>query len=618
MAPPPGQQTAARRRTVASHRLRAGLAFLVLLGLLVLSACTGSTQRQEGAQEVAEKFAAAISGGDLEAAGSLTTDPQKATADLTFATQQLQQPKVSYTVAKLTASAHEAKASFTVGWTVLGRELTFTVNALLVTGEKNEWKVQWSPALIHPDLTGDRHVEIVQNPGSKPIVLDRNSQPILSEQLVTVVRVDPAEVTDPAAVAQALASALSPTLPSITAESLQTQIGSTQDPFTVVALREEDVADVQIPDLPGISHNKQARLLTTAKDLKSPALSGLNAVWGEAAKQSTGWRLQIQDAQNSAVETLLDVPAAPIATISTTFDTNLQAAAQAAVDQVPGQAVIVAVQPSTGGVLAVAQNAAADAEGPIALTGQYPPGSSFKIISTAAVLGIGSATADTVLPCPGVATIKGRTIPNDDKFDLGDIPLHTAFAQSCNTTLAALAAELPADALSTTASQFGVGVDYVAPALTTITGSAPASTSDAEQVEGAIGQGKVVASPFGMALAAATVASGTTPLPTLLPGRTTTADRTPPELSPDVVGSLQAMMVEAVQSGTATAVADIPGIAGKTGTAQYGDGASAHGWFVGYVKDMAFAVLLVGAGSSGPAVTTAGAFVRPVQDVIPG
>lgn len=618
LAAPSADRTAADLRTGGSHRIRAGLALLALLGLLVASACTADTQRKESAQDVADQFAAAVGAGDLQTAASLTTEPQRATADLTFAAQQLQEPTLSYVPGKVSAGSHEATTSYAVEWTVLGQQLRFTVDVLLVTDEQNRWKLQWSPSLIHPDLAGDRHLEIVQNPGSTPTVLDRNSQPILSEQLVTVVRITPSEVTDPAAVSQALAAAVGGVVPTITTESLMSQIAASQDPFTVVALRADDVAQIQIPQLPGISHNRQKRLLSTHKSLKSPALSGLGEIWDEAAKQSTGWRLEVQDAQNSAIETLLEVPAAPIATISTTFDANVQAAAQAAVDQVSGQAVVVALQPSSGGILAVAQNAAADAEGPIALTGQYPPGSAFKIVSTAAVLSAGAAAPGTVLPCPGVASISGRTIANDDQFDLGDVPLRTAFAQSCNTTIAALAGELPADALNRTAGQFGLGIDYVAPGITTVTGSVPPATSDAEQVEGSIGQGKVVASPFGMAQVAATVASGNAPLPTLLPGRPTTADQSPSAPAPETIVALRAMMTEVVQSGTATAVADIEGIAGKTGTAQYGDGSTAHGWFVGYYKDMAFAVLLLDAGSSGPAVEVAGSFIRPIEDLVPG
>ncbi len=99
----------------------------------------------------------------------------------------------------------------------------------------------------------------------------------------------------------------------------------------------------------------------------------------------------------------------------------------------PQPAAIVALRPSTGAVLAVAQNAPADAQGAIALTCLYPPGSTFKTVTTSAALQAGKVTPDTVLPCPGTENIEGRQIPNDDNFDLGSVPLHSAFAHSCNT-----------------------------------------------------------------------------------------------------------------------------------------------------------------------------------------
>lgn len=588
---------------------------MALLGLLVVTACTGTSE--DDARTAAEQFAQAVNNGDFEQAGSLTTQPDKAAADLAFSMQQLQDADITYALGQITTSGEQMTASYDVQWNVLEEELSFTVDATLAEDADGTWLVQWAPSVIHPDLTADRHLEVVHNDGVTPTVVDRTHQPLLSEQLVTVIRITPDQVLDPEAVSQAVAEQVSIVVPSITAESLLEKIDTSNGPFTVVALRDVDLAQIQIPDLPGISHNQQARLLTATKTLKSPALAGMNDIFTEISAQSAGWRLEVQDAQHEAVETLIDVPGNPVSEIVTTFDASIHAAAQAAVDAVDGQAMIVAIQPSTGGILTVAQNSAADAEGPIALTGQYPPGSSFKIVTTAAALDAGAATPESVLACPPVVTINGRTIPNDGQFDLGQVPLHTAFAQSCNTTMAALAAELPADALQAMAARMGLGVDYVAAGLPTISGSVPAAADDAEMVEGAIGQGKVVASPLGMALVAATVAAGQAPLPTLLPDRETTADQSPAALDPAVIEALRSMMLQAVQSGTATAVADLAGLGGKTGTAQYGDGSSAHGWFVGYYKDMAFAVLLVGAGSSGPAVDTAGAFIRPIQDLIP-
>jgi cell division protein FtsI/penicillin-binding protein 2 len=71
------------------------------------------------------------------------------------------------------------------------------------------------------------------------------------------------------------------------------------------------------------------------------------------------------------------------------------------------------------------------------------------------------------------------------------------------------------------------------------------------------------------------------------------------------------MMREVCTVGTARGLASLSGTYGKTGTAEVGDGA-AHGWFVGYRDDVAFAVLLPHADSSGPAVNVAGTFLRAI------
>lgn len=70
------------------------------------------------------------------------------------------------------------------------------------------------------------------------------------------------------------------------------------------------------------------------------------------------------------------------------------------------------------------------------------------------------------------------------------------------------------------------------------------------------------------------------------------------------------MMRETVTSGTAGQLQDLPGILGKTGTAEYIDDTHAHGWFVGIRGDLALAVFISDAGSSAPAVDAAGRFLR--------
>ena len=223
---------------------------------------------------------------------------------------------------------------------------------------------------------------------------------------------------------------------------------------------------------------------------------------------------------------------------------------------------------------------------------------------------------DTVVACPGVLTIENRTIPNDDNFDLGPVPFSTAFARSCNTTMGQLADQLPDDALTATARDFGIGVDFIIPGLTTVTGAVPEAETAAQRVENGIGQGTVTVSPFGLAVAEASLAHGATITPTLIEGEATTADTPSVPLPPAVTVPLRAMMRQTVTDGTASQLRDLSELGGKTGTAEFGDPAQfggvapSHGWFAGISGDIAFATLVVGGESSTPAVTVSGEFLR--------
>jgi len=271
----------------------------------------------------------------------------------------------------------------------------------------------------------------------------------------------------------------------------------------------------------------------------------------------------------------------------------------------------VAVQPSTGDILAAAQNEAADAAGAIAFTGRYPPGSTFKIVTANAALQTLGVSATTPEPCPGTTVIGGRLVPNENRFALGTVPLGQTFARSCNTTFATLASRMAPDALTAAGLQLGFGADYAVPGLTTVTGSVPPADDLVQRAEDGFGQGQVVATPFGMALVAASVARGGPVVPQLIRGRQT--ETTTAATAPDAAAleQLRPMMRQVVTDGTATALRGSGEVFGKTGTAEFSQGGQnrAHGWFVGYRGDVAFAVLAVDAGSSGPAVGIAQRFL---------
>ena len=162
----------------------------------------------------------------------------------------------------------------------------------------------------------------------------------------------------------------------------------------------------------------------------------------------------------------------------TPVQTPLVPAVQNAADAaVAGQTLpthLVVVRPGTGEILAVSSNEAADPGN--ALNGRFPPGSSMKTMTATALLSAGVVTPDTPVPCPGTTVVEGREFENEDKFDLGTVPLTEAFAQSCNTTFIQQALKLPAGALTEAAASYGVGTDWKLP-VGIFSGSVPADST---------------------------------------------------------------------------------------------------------------------------------------------
>ena len=578
---------------------------LLLAVTMVLAGCSDAEDRLDA---TVRSFAEALSRGDADAAADLTSDPAAASATLGELFASLGSD-VTFRPDRVRAVDSEGGFALGATWTFGpddAHEWTYTTDGE-ATADGQDWKIRWDPAVVAPGLDAGplAYSTLVPQPAAR--VLDRTGAELLTQHVVTLV--DLAPDADVAAVA----ALLNPIAPTITAESLAADVGAAAGaPVTAVTLREEDLTPIEaaLTALPGVTLRPQLRLLATDRALTSPTLSGLADLWQQRTDAAAGWAVTAQT--SAGPQRVGGQDAEPVGDISSTLDIGMQRAAEDALAPLGTPAALVAIQPSTGNLLVVGQNAPADAQGPIALTGLYPPGSTFKTVTVSAALQAGQVTPDTIVNCPGTENIEGRQIPNDDEFDLGEVPLHTAFARSCNTTMGRLAVNLPPDALTDAAAQLGLGIDYVAPGMTTVTGSVPVADSSALRVEEGIGQGQVTASPFGMALVAATLAHGSVPAPAIVEGQPGVADRTPEPLPATIDDQVQAMMRETITDGTASQLQDIPGLLGKTGTAEYIDDQHAHGWFVGIAGDLALAVFVSDAGSSTPAVDAAGRFLRTV------
>ncbi|WP_084717214.1 penicillin-binding transpeptidase domain-containing protein [Saccharothrix syringae] len=583
--------------------------------LLLVSGC-GLFSSRPGPDEVTNDFLTRVAAGDLDGAAAVTDDPGGARELLGQVREALKPAGLRTTVEQVREAdgAGTAEASVGYDWD-LGHGHAWGYQAKLeLRREEDDWKVHWVPSAVHPKLGAQQALGLAEVKPEPAPVLDRDGVPLLSPEVVVSVLLDPAQAGDRDAVVGALAAALNPIDPTITPQSITE--GAAKVPsgqvYQVAALRDADYQTVKpaIYDLPGVRFTSQKSLLAPSRTFGSQVLPAVRKFVEEDISGRAGLRVFTVNAAGEEVEVLHEQAPEPAEAVGTKLSRAVMTAAEDALEPVPQAAMLVALSATTGDVLAVAQNAPADQEGAVALTGQYPPGSTFKVVSAAAALASGAVAADTPVPCPGRTTVDGRRIvPNDREFDKGTVPLTTAFAVSCNTTFAQLAAAMTPDALTAAADSFGLGVDFEIPAVTTITGSVPPATDVVERAEDGFGQGKVLASPFGMALVAATAASGKVPVPSLLTGRETKADHTPTPPAPAVLEPLRAMMREVVVAGSATQLQPYGDVRGKTGTAQFGDGTNSHGWFIGYRGDVAFATLLLGTNSSAPAVEASGRFL---------
>ncbi|WP_439031216.1 penicillin-binding transpeptidase domain-containing protein [Gordonia terrae] len=584
---------------------------LVCVCVMVVGTVSGCFLSSESPEDTLRSFAASLQKGDADAAAALTNDPAAARVAISSMFDGMgATPKLSVTGELV----DDKKVSGTLDhrWQIRDRAVAYQTSVVLADTDSG-WRLQWQPSVLHRQLRNGDTFSYSDDRAYRTPVLDTSGRPLMTWQTVTLVDLQRAQLGS----AEALARALRPVEAGMTAAGIRKNFdGNNASQQTVIRLRESDLTRVKssVEKIPGVSLTEQGALLSATKALHSPAMAGLEDIWRRTIDATAGWSIQIVDAEGTPTHLVDSAQPGTTPPVRTSLDRDIQSRAQLAVDGERRPAMIVAIEPSTGGIVAVAQNSAADRSGSVSLSGLYPPGSTFKTITTAAALDADAVQPTSQVRCPGRATIEGRTIPNENDFDLGTTTLPTAFARSCNTTMGALANTLSDDALTTMARRFGIGADYAIPGLTTVTGSVPRADTPALRVENGIGQGTVTVSPFGLALAEASLARGETVTPSLVAGQSTTGDVQPQHIPDDVVRAIRSMMRDTVTRGTATTLRDIPGLGGKTGTAEYGDNKNPHGWFAGIVGDLAFATLVVGGGSSSPAVEVTGEFLRPLTN----
>ncbi|MDK1348671.1 penicillin-binding transpeptidase domain-containing protein [Streptomyces sp. 378] len=336
-----------------------------------------------------------------------------------------------------------------------------------------------------------------------------------------------------------------------------------------------------------------------------PLLDALRDKYGEKAGGTPGIELVVRHDGDGAPDTpLLTLAEGEPGKLTTTISPSAQAAAEKAVKRF-AQSSVVAVKPSTGEVLAVANNRTDGFNA--AFEGQAAPGSTMKIITAAMLIDNGVTSMNGPAPCPDTAVWQSQTFKNLTNMKSDEnATLASSFMRSCNTAFIKLIDEKPLTDASLTQEaeeRFGLGRDNWQTGVVSFDGRVPA-VEGPDRAAGAIGQGQVQMSPLNMASVTATAITGSFRQPYLvspeLDGREPAQAR---GLRASTAAQLKQMMRLTATQGTARqAMAGLGGdIGAKTGSAEVDGNAKSNSWFTGFRNDIAAAAMTEQGGHGGDA-----------------
>ncbi|WP_367322544.1 penicillin-binding transpeptidase domain-containing protein [Streptomyces sp. HUAS ZL42] len=364
------------------------------------------------------------------------------------------------------------------------------------------------------------------------------------------------------------------------------------------------------PPIEAVDRNDQVLTKDEYPSL-GPILDELRAKYGDTAGGTPGVELAIHHADPETADTpLLTLAEGRAGKLRTTLSARVQAAAEKAVKKY-AESSVVAVKPSTGEVLAVANHRKDGFNA--AFLGKLAPGSTMKILTAATLIDNDITTANGPAPCPPNAMWEGQTFHNlKDLAPDENATLSDSFARSCNTAFIKYTDDLKTESLSDEAqNRFGLGKDNWKTGIPSFDGSVPAAGGP-DKAANLIGQGQVQMSPLNMASVTATAMTGTFRQPVIVP--LGLDDREPAKaqgLDASTVRQLRAMMNRTATSGTAAGVmAELSGrIGAKTGSAEVDGQSKSNSWFTGYRNDIAAAAM---AQDAGHGVDAAGPIVAAV------
>jgi hypothetical protein len=489
----------------------------------------------------------------------------------------------SASVFVLQTATHGQEAAATLQWRwrlPLGQVWSYRARAVL-REVRGKWQPVWSPLLVNAHLSQGRGLELTARQGTRAEILAVDGRPIVASRAIVEVGIEPSRVRNLLGLVHTLHALLG-----VQEQPLVHAVrGAPANEFVpVITLRrpEYEALRGKIHPLPGTvfrtgtlplaatrafarsllgtTGQATAQIVATSHGRVLPGeivgLSGLQRAYDARLSGKPGVVVQAVGRKQHSL-TLFTSVARPGRPLRTTLEIKAQEAADVALTGVRQPSAMVALRISTGGIIAV--SVGPDPGGyDNALLGEYPPGSTFKVVTALALLELGM-TPDATVDCPTTLTVDGKQFRNAEQEALGQTSFAQDFAHSCNTAFASLAPRVAGRTLPAMAGSLGIGrsVDIGTPSFT---GSVPVPAGPVELAADAFGQGRILVSPLALAGVAAAIARGRWQTPHLVLGVPASAAPLGPRLPAAPVAALRRLMRLVVTSGTATCSPPNPGL----------------------------------------------------------
>ncbi|WP_131736377.1 penicillin-binding transpeptidase domain-containing protein [Actinomadura roseirufa] len=487
--------------------------------------------------------------------------------------------------------------------------------------EGGKWKVVWDPSIINPALKPGQRLAVKTTVPPRALIKDGAGRSLLREVSVYAVGVYPGHLADTQRTLDGLAKQVKLGIGQrLDTERLLGRVRSAPPqeflPLMTLEAGEHQALLTRLNQVPGLKFMKLPRVPIQPK--AAPELvGGLGPATADRLQQVgapyqpgdtigvNGIQLlqQRRLAGTPTVKVVAQDPAGRVSQelagwegqqpqeVDTTLDASFQVRADKALAGLTVPASLVAVRPSTGEVIAVANHGTGGKN--LAFEAEYPPGMTFGIVSAEALISKAGLNQASPTTCPGTITVGGRTFTSKARAE-GNFATHFGFA--CQTTFAQLSGKLDVPTLMTEAAGLGLGKDWGL-SVPAFTGSIPKPANDAEKAAIMVGEGGVRVSPLAMAMVAGAARYGTWRAPYVLKGLTDPS-LTPPaqNLPRETISSLRALTTQSMRSllaKDARVSNDVTGIAAVP-TYKDKDRERVVSWFVGSRGDLAFAVAIEG------------------------